>query len=238
MRTREFRDRLRRPFANTLQAYAQLFQCVEVNSTFYRIPRLNTAEKWRSDASEVRRDFAFTVKAYKGITHTRRFGTQAGDLFQATAEIAHALQAPLILLQSPATFHPTVANIAKMRTFFQDLDRGGVECVWEPRGKWIDEPQSLLEVCEQWDLVHCVDPFRSPPLWFGAAGVAYFRLHGFGRPSMYQYDFGRRELEELLQIVVSLPRRVRRIWVFFNNAACYENAIEFAGIIDHRLGRS
>jgi uncharacterized protein YecE (DUF72 family) len=43
---KEFGDLLARNYTSKLQAYAQLFDCVEVNSTFYRIPRVSTAEKW------------------------------------------------------------------------------------------------------------------------------------------------------------------------------------------------
>ena len=49
LRPKEFA--LERPYDSTLQAYAQMLSTVEVNSTFYRIPRRTTAEKWREEAS-------------------------------------------------------------------------------------------------------------------------------------------------------------------------------------------
>ena len=47
--------------------YVVEFDVVELQSTFYRIPRLSTAKKWRDTAPK---DFIFTVKAFQGITHS------------------------------------------------------------------------------------------------------------------------------------------------------------------------
>lgn len=177
----------RRP-ASKLEAYAQLFDAVEVNSTFYRIPRLATAEKWRVEASAANRRFIFTVKAYQGITHVTRFGKGAGEIFESVRGIAAELGAPVILFQSPASFRPTAANVRALTGFFGAVERGQCSLAWEPRGTWYDEPQAIVDVCEAGALVHCVDPLRNRPLTFTGT-LAYFRLHGFGKPSMYNYDF-------------------------------------------------
>jgi len=70
---REFAAQIKRKYSTKLQAYAQLFDAVEINSTFYRLPRVSTAQKWRDEAGAVNSKFEFTVKAYQGITHIHRF---------------------------------------------------------------------------------------------------------------------------------------------------------------------
>jgi len=224
---KEFAGQIKRKYTSKLQAYAQLFNTVEINSTFYRLPRLSTAQKWRQEADSVNPKFEFTVKAYQGITHLHRFGGISISLFDQLKEIGKALAASILLFQSPASFRPTEAALKAMKSFLQKIDRSGLICVWEPRGKWYDNPGLLAEVCEECGLVHCVDPFRNEPLVFGPSKTAYFRLHGFGKTSMYNYDFSEDELRRLASIVQSLQKSVRHIYVLFNNMTCYQNALEF-----------
>ncbi len=215
------------PAGSVLQAYARLFETVEVNSTFYGLPKVSTAEKWRRESAEVRPDFHFTVKAYQGITHIDRFGSRSTGLFERVSEICAALSAKVVLFQSPASFGPSAANTRKLKTFFSTLERHGLILTWEPRGKWQEVPTAVSELCGELNLVHCVDPFRQEPLAFGKDRLAYFRLHGFGKPSMYRYDFSDKELERLCSIIAALPASLRDVYVFFNNVSCYENALEF-----------
>ena len=139
---------LTKPYGSTLQAYAQLFNSVEINSTFYNIPRLTTAQKWLQESSAMRSPFEFTVKAYQGITHTDRFGHKSRSYFESVVLIAEALKASVILFQSPPSFHPTPSNIRKLSSFFSTVDRRSFKLSWEPRGKWYDSPQVVAEVCE------------------------------------------------------------------------------------------
>lgn len=50
----------------SLRDYPRSFDVLEVQSTFYRLPMLKTAERWRS---VVPKTFDFTIKAFQGIRH-------------------------------------------------------------------------------------------------------------------------------------------------------------------------
>ena len=52
-----------------LAYYAERFKTVELNNTFYRLPKPNMIESWMA---QVPKDFRFSVKASQGITHFRR----------------------------------------------------------------------------------------------------------------------------------------------------------------------
>jgi len=54
------------PGVHPLVAYSKAFNFVEVNSTFYELPSLKEAEKWRKLVPPT---FQFTVRANKAITH-------------------------------------------------------------------------------------------------------------------------------------------------------------------------
>jgi uncharacterized protein YecE (DUF72 family) len=232
LRPREFQKELKRPYISTLQAYAQLFNVVEVNTTFYRIPGLSTAQKWREESMALNGSFRFTVKAYQGITHRDRFGRRSPQLFDALRKVAQEMNASVILFQLPGSFHPDDNNIRKLKEFFTHVERGAFAFAWEPRGRWLENPHAITDVCEECDLVHCVDPLRSPSLWSGKAGIAYFRVHGFGERSIYRYNFSETELQTLHSLVQSLKTSRRGIYVFFNNVFCYRNALSFSAMLD------
>jgi len=221
----------REKFASVLQAYASLFPAVEVNSTFYRIPKPATAEKWRAEASAVNKGFLFTVKASQIITHAARFKVQAFWAFETMREICGKLDARILLLQSPPGFGPSKENKRAFAAFLKKINRGDLVLAWEPRGKWWNDPGEVKEFCEEFDLVNCVDPLRNEAQWFGRAKIAYYRLHGFGRPSMYVYDFSKKELAVVKSKVQSVQKNCREVYVMFNNSNCYSNALEFMKII-------
>jgi uncharacterized protein YecE (DUF72 family) len=227
LNTEDFRGQFKKRFSSKLQAYAQLFDLVEINSTFYRTPRVSTAQKWLEEARAVNENFGFTVKAYQGITHLHRFREESIPLFEQVREICLALNAQVILFQSPASFRPTGENIQAMKSFFRNIDRSGHCFAWEPRGTWYDNTKIIEEVCAELNLLHCVDPLRNDPLYFGKESAAYFRLHGFGKPSMYHYKFSEPELRKLRDILVALRECAHRCYVLFNNVSCYEDALQF-----------
>jgi len=215
-----------------LRAYARLFDSVEINSSFYRLPRLSTAEKWRNEVDEINPAFEFTVKAFKGITHLHRFQKKESlDAYDVIKGLCAALHTRIILFQSPASFKPSQENIDNMTDFFDKIDRRNIITIWEPRGKWYDNASIVERVCQDCKLVHCVDPFRNDPLVYGKSRMAYFRLHGFGSPSMYRYDFSMNELHQLCKKIDLLKSETNDIYVFFNNETCYRNGRIFQQLI-------
>src|SRR4051812_3794263 len=60
-----------------LTYYGSLFNTVEVNSSFYKVPLPKTFERW---ASEVPDDFRFTVKFWKLVTHTKKLAYDEGNI--------------------------------------------------------------------------------------------------------------------------------------------------------------
>jgi uncharacterized protein YecE (DUF72 family) len=221
-------------FAGSQKDYFRKFRVVEIQQTFYEPPRVETAGKWRAAAPA---DFEFTLKAWQLITHTadsptyRRLRTELSEAdliecghfqdtgvvrfaWQRTLEVARALQARRVLFQCPARFTPTPENVRRLRRFFENLDRSGLDCVWEPRGPW--PPDLVRSLCEELHLTHAVDPFRQPCL---AGAVPYYRLHG---GTGYSHRFTDEELDELKRRVGPGPAHV-----FFNNVTMKEDALRF-----------
>jgi uncharacterized protein YecE (DUF72 family) len=221
-------------FVVSQQEYFQLFNLIEIQNTFYQLPRLQTAEKWRATAPQ---GFEFTMKAWQLITHEpssptyRRLKSKIDPAklddygrFRATPEVleawnrtamfARTLGVSIVVFQCPASFRPTEQNVANMREFFTRIDRDHFLFAWEPRGVW---PETLvLELCEELQLIHCVDPFKNKPQY---GDIQYFRLHGI---TGYAYRYTDADLQRLKERIYQKPT-----YLLFNNNWMKDDAQRF-----------
>ena len=104
----------RLPARRWLAAYAEQFDTVEINSTFYRLPKRAAAERWAQESPD---DFTFTVKVSRYLTHVKRLREtpQHLDLLLARIEplIAAGKLGPL-LWQLPPTFRRDDQRLAEV----------------------------------------------------------------------------------------------------------------------------
>ncbi len=88
--------------ATQLERYASRFNCVEINSSFYRPHRASTYERW---ARTVPDDFRFALKVPKEITHVRRLvdvDDEVERFLDASAALGH--KRDVLLVQLPPSF--------------------------------------------------------------------------------------------------------------------------------------
>jgi uncharacterized protein YecE (DUF72 family) len=224
--------------------YFLTFPLVEVQESFYNLPRLATVERWRAAAPA---GFEFVLKAPQLITHEptsptyRRLRTPLTETqkrrygaFKATREVravwcetlalARVLRSRIVIFQCPASFTATPGHIRNLSGFFERAERGGLAFAWEPRGEWPDAEVKAL--CKRLDLIHCVDPFQRRPVW---GEPAYLRLHGKGG---YHYTYSDGELKDLLALVEALGA----CYVLFNNTEMFDDARRFRGLWEQTFG--
>jgi uncharacterized protein YecE (DUF72 family) len=99
-----------------LSAYAQQLPSVEVNNTFYRMPKPELLAKW---AAQVPSDFRFAIKAPKRITHVLRLRhaqESLGSLFRALEQLGDKLGC--VLFQLPPSLPK---DTERLREFLQWL---------------------------------------------------------------------------------------------------------------------
>ncbi len=211
-------------FKSKLQAYAFLFRLVEINSTFYRIPKLSTAEKWRKEVDEINPNFEFTIKCSQIITHKDKFSSKTSIwVFNQMKEIAKALKTNILLFQTPSSFKPTEENLKNVKNFFKNIERENLTLVWEVRWEKDWTEKIVKDVFSGLGINQCVDPFRQN--CFHYKDLIYYRLHGLGR-RMYDYKFSEKELKELIKKV----KKEKNTYVLFNNMSCYEDAMRFSSL--------
>src|SRR5688572_19029891 len=94
------------PQKEMLNYYAQRFSTVEINNTFYRMPKTSLLESW---AEQVPQDFRFVLKASQKITHFKRLKEvdDEMDYLLRTASVLEQRQGPF-LFQLPPNFKKAV----------------------------------------------------------------------------------------------------------------------------------
>ncbi len=218
--------------------YYQTFPVVELQQTFYQLPMLRTAQRWRQESPE---GFEFTMKVSQLITHeptsptyrrykipipeekkrnygSFRFTEEVMEAWQKTREIAQALEARILVFQCPPSFIPTPEHKENLRRFFSGIERGNFLLVWEPRGNW--QPGEVKELCVELDLVHGVDPFKDEPLH---GKLKYFRLHG---KTGYSYRFTEEDLKWLKREWAK-----GTVYFMFNNVSMLEDSQRFMTLL-------
>lgn len=205
-------------FANTgthLQRYATLFNCVEINSCFYRPHRLSTYERW---AATVPEDFRFSVKLPKVITHELRLVGAEPALEQFLGETSGlgAKRGP-ILVQLPPSF---AFDATTSESFFKQLrNRFGGEVVFEPRHEtWFTSEVEALLVAHRIARV-AADPARVPAAAVpgGYRRLAYYRLHG--SPRVYYSAYPPETLMEIARTLEEKTAQGLSTWCIFDNTA-------------------
>ena len=92
------------PTGRWLERYAEVFDTVEVNATFYRLPTRKTVARW---AAQTPNGFLFAVKASRYLTHVKRLRLVAGNierLFEPLEPLQDSGKLGPILWQLPENF--------------------------------------------------------------------------------------------------------------------------------------
>src|ERR1051326_1506506 len=95
-----------------LRFYGERFRSVEINNTFYRMPKASVLEAW---AAEVPTDFKFVIKASQRITHFQRL-KDCRDSVDYLLDVVGALKERL----GPVFFH-LPPNLKKAPPLLRDF---------------------------------------------------------------------------------------------------------------------
>jgi uncharacterized protein YecE (DUF72 family) len=99
-----------------LAYYAGRFSTVEINNTFYRMPKEDLLSGW---AAQVPEDFTFVIKASQRISHIQRL-KECAELLSYLFHVTSTLGARLgpILFQLPPNFRK---DVPRLRSFFAEM---------------------------------------------------------------------------------------------------------------------
>ena len=189
-----------------LELYASRFPVVEVNNSFYQLPKEQTFDRWKAETPV---GFRFAVKASRYITHIRRLRDCAEPvkLFWSRATHLGDKLGP-VLFQFPPNFS---VEAARLREFLSILPREMRPAFEFRDDSWRDdEVLALLDYAgAAWVLAD--RPGWQVPLQL-SGGWSYIRFHQ-GRPTHPGYT--RRKLRTWADRVAGLD--AKDVFVFFNN---------------------
>jgi uncharacterized protein YecE (DUF72 family) len=169
------------PDKQMLHYYGERFRTVEINNTFYRMPKASVLEAW---AAEVPAEFKFVLKASQRITHMQRL-KDAGDSVSYLIKTAQTLKERLgpFLFQLP----PFLKKDAPRLRDFLALLPPGQQAAFEFRHQsWFDA--EIFELLREGGAVLCIAeadneleiPFRSTADW----GYLRLRRPDYGDPEL------------------------------------------------------
>lgn len=191
-----------------LEYYAERFNTVQLNTTFYRLPSQAAVRSWQQRTPP---GFAFAVKASRYITHTLRLqdaGPALGHFFERLEPLG--AQSGPVLYQTP----PTLARDAELlRDFLSLLPAGRLHAFEFRHESWWTEPvYALLRAKGAAFVAFDMGSTRTPLV--GTAPEVYLRLHGPNE--RFASAYGENRLREWLARLTEMAG-VARVWMYFNN---------------------
>jgi uncharacterized protein YecE (DUF72 family) len=209
------------------------FATVELNVSFYRLPKREVFEGWRARSPA---DAVITVKASRYLTHVRRLREPAepvGRLMDRAAGLGAKLGP--VLLQLPPDLQADSTALAETLASFP----AGVRVAVEPRHPswWSDD---IRRVLTEHGAALCWADRRGRPVTppWRTADWGYLRLHE-GRAAVWPF-YGRRALATWAERIAAAYADAEDVFVYFNNdpgCAAVDNAITFAREVG-RLART
>ncbi|HEY3346747.1 MAG TPA: DUF72 domain-containing protein [Nitrospirota bacterium] len=197
------------PQKKMLAFYCGHFETVEINNTFYAMPKENSIRSWSEGTPD---GFLFSVKANRVITHLKRLKDaeeQTALFFERVSGLGGKLGP--VLFQLPPSFGK---NLARLETFLQSLPKG-FRTTFEFRDPdWFGEDTSLL--LADYNSALCLYDFsRRQSPWAVTADYVYARMHGPDGP--YQGSYTPEQLKGLAEDINVWAREGRDVYCYFDN---------------------
>ena len=244
-----------------LRYYAEHFDIVEVNSTFYRMPDAGMAERW---VQRTPRDFQFAIKLFQKFTHPDMYLASAGakdwtlslgdvDAFRAgIAPIVDAGKFAALLVQFPTSFHSDVTT-REYLSWVLEMFAGYPIAVelrhesWFAAGaetaKRLADGQANLVIADSPELV--ADLAGDVPK-SATSSFVYLRLHGRNFANWWQHEqmedrynylYSPAELAPVAQAATEASQAGNKVMAFLNNHFSAK-AVANAAILRSQLGQT
>ena len=223
----EFQDKSR------LNYYASLFNSVEINSSFYKVPQAITVGKW---AESVPENFQFTFKLWREITHTKglAFNPQDVDRFIETIN-AVGEKKGCLLVQFPPSLK--ISGARQFEKLLSSIVQADAERQWKVAVEFRNQSwyhEDIYELLEQVGigLVIHDKPLSVTPLYDITEKFVYLRFHG---PSGdYKGNYTDDFLYEYAEYIQEWNNEGKVVYVYFNNTMgnAVKNLMTLNGILN------
>ena len=212
------------PGSDSLAAYSQAFNFVEVNSSYYELPSIGAASAWRK---RVPADFRFAVRCPRILVDHFGLKLAAGTriLLERLEEICATLDADIMTVLIRADSPIGHEELADRLASFLDAFRVG-ETLVAVELRNVKLSGDLADVIKDSGAIHSVDISKEDPGF--ERGTLYSRLFGKGEENIYEFDD--KELREITS-KASQPKFERSI-LAFHGVRMYRDAGRVKSFID------
>ncbi len=194
-----------------LSAYAERFNAVEVNGTFYRQQQVHTYERWKSETPV---DFRFAIKAHRFLTHNKKLLFPPASLTMQKEQAAGlGDKLAVVVWQLPKAFKRDDARLLRFAEALQDWPEAR-HTVEFRHPSWFTG--DVADCLARYRLAACQSDAADWPLWDAVTtDFVYIRLHGHNQTyaSAYTDD----ELEAWSERIRNWLAQNRQIHVYFDN---------------------
>ena len=209
--------------------YSRYFSTVEINSSFYHLPRETTFINWYTKAPK---DFLFSVKVWRRITHLKKLKAVEDDL-KTFYQRSKALKDKLgpLLFQFPPSFNANEATIKRLEKISKFIRENSCfdsrqSVAFEFRHQsWFSE--KIYKILKKYNFALCwADTPYYPYQEVVTADYVYFRLHGHEK--LYASKYTDKQLKDCADKIKKLIKNKKTVYCYFDNDACgyaIENAL-------------
>jgi uncharacterized protein YecE (DUF72 family) len=215
-----------------LAFYAGHFHTVEVNYSFYHLPKPETYQKW---AATVPDEFLFAVKASRFITHIQKLvGVKASWTRFITGARTLGDRLGPILLQFPPSLRADPIRLSRFLDLLRkDTDTPPVHPVFEFRHPtWFTK--EIYTILRKADAALCIAQSSRYPCVEGVtADLVYYRFHG--PQELFASRYSDEDLRYWAGKMKALLKEGKTVYAYFNNTLngyAVENARTLRALIE------
>ncbi|HEX2607338.1 MAG TPA: DUF72 domain-containing protein [Flavisolibacter sp.] len=200
--------------ATRLTYYASLFRSVEVNATFYKLPKAATVEKW---AQSVPDDFRFTFKVPKGVTHAKelRFSSAEVELFVETVNQVGPKKGCLLVQLPPKATREKEEELTALLECLSETAAGWKIAVEFRHPSWYDSGVYRQLKAYGIGMVNQDMPKAPTPRIELSESFVYLRFHG--PDGTYRGSYEEDVLDGYAQRISAWLRNGKEVYAYFNN---------------------
>jgi uncharacterized protein YecE (DUF72 family) len=199
------------PPARRLARYAEVFDTVELNASFYRWPKDSTFAGWRDQLPDA---FTMSIKAHRGLTHYRRLASPEPwiERFERCWQLLGDCHGVLLVQLHPEQHR----DDARLDSFLSSVP-AFIRVAVELRHPSWNDPAVYAVLASHRAAYVVMSGAGLPCIPQATTDLVYVRMHGPDPDSMYAGSYPEQDLRWWAGLIAEWDNDDRDVWMYFNN---------------------
>ena len=225
--------------ASRLTYYASIFNSIEFNSSFYKIPQPTTVAKW---AASVPEHFRFTFKLWKGITHNKALNFNDEDIasFFNSINSVNEKKGCLLIQFPPSLGRENMIQLGKLLSYINEADPSqawNVAVEFRNKSWYHEDVYDLMNSYKAAIVIQDI-PKSATPLLNHTSDFLYLRFHG--PTGNYRESYSEDFLKEYASLINEWIEEEKTVYVYFNNTMgdAFQNLKTLNGLLHENISEN